>query len=416
MRRAHVELAWKTRAGHRHQVEGLPNEDAVWVTDVHPRFDAILLVADGMGGHPRPREASRAAVEAARAVLTDSRRLPGLGTAEAALAAALRAAQAAVRDLGAGEDRKPPGTTLSAVIVAADILHVAHVGDGSVFLVREGVSRRVAGGEDRRAGNRPAQFLGQREALEPEMVSLELCAGDRLLVCTDGLTRYFGAAGPALTEVLARPSVAVAALAGQLTAHSRPDDYDDDTTVALAEVAGFYEAPDVPAPRPQGVPPAPRPGPWGPLLRITLGVLVVVGLVVGGFWAGRATAPRPTAPPPPEPSPAPPEALRRLPAGNLVLYDELNRRLFVLATRPLPPGEQPARLQGFRVGADGRLEAAGIFRLDAAAQVLTLPDGTPIPVRADYAAGALRVRRPAPAPAAPEVKVRSRPDAGRNAR
>ena len=56
--RARVQLAGKTQAGHRHQVEGLGNEDAVWVTDAHPAFDAILMVADGMGGHPRPREAS----------------------------------------------------------------------------------------------------------------------------------------------------------------------------------------------------------------------------------------------------------------------------------------------------------------------------------------------------------------------
>jgi serine/threonine protein phosphatase PrpC len=411
MRRAQVELASRTQAGHRHQVEGLPNEDAVWVTDVHPRFDALLLVADGMGGHPRPREASRAAVEAARAVLTDSRRSATLASPEAALRAALRAAHLAVRELGAATDRKPPGTTLSAVIVAADLLHVAHVGDGSVFLVREGVGRRIAGGEERRDGNRPAQFLGQEDPLEPEVVARELCAGDRVMVCTDGLTRYFGDESRALTDVLARPGVAVGALAGQLTAHSRPDDYDDDTTVALVEVAGFYEAPDAPpAPaRESQTGRAPRRPSLGP--PVAAGA-ALAALLAGAFWLGRLTAPPPPPPAPtPAPAPAPPAALRKLPAGNLVLYDELNRRLFVLATRPQAPVGGVTRLQAFRVGEGGRLEGAGIFRYDAGRSLLILPDDTSIPVKADLAAGALRVLR-APPPA-PEVKVRSRPGAPR---
>ena len=42
MLRAEVELAWKTQAGHRHHVEGLGNEDAVFVTEEHPFFAPLL--------------------------------------------------------------------------------------------------------------------------------------------------------------------------------------------------------------------------------------------------------------------------------------------------------------------------------------------------------------------------------------
>ena len=75
MARAQVELAWKTQAGHRHQVEGIENEDAVYVSRSHPNFDAVLMVADGMGGHPRPADASSAAVRAAKEFLHDAQRL-----------------------------------------------------------------------------------------------------------------------------------------------------------------------------------------------------------------------------------------------------------------------------------------------------------------------------------------------------
>ncbi|HEU4751458.1 MAG TPA: protein phosphatase 2C domain-containing protein, partial [Armatimonadota bacterium] len=247
MVRAEVQLAWKTQAGHRHNVEGLDNEDAVFVTHQHPLFDAVLMVADGMGGHPRPREASEVAVRTAREHLFDSARLQRAPDPPRLLQDAIRAAHEAVRRLRTGPG-KPPGTTLSVAVVAGGTLYVAHVGDGSVYLMREGRVRGVAGGEDRRAGTRPAQFLGQEDPLELEQRQVELAAGDRLLLCTDGLTRYFREAGPeALERVVGRAGVQVQAIANQLTAHSRPYEYDDDTTVALAEVTGFAAARPVPA-------------------------------------------------------------------------------------------------------------------------------------------------------------------------
>src|SRR5437764_1305261 len=85
------------RGGHRHQVEGLDNEDAVFVTRQHPLFDAVLMVADGMGGHPRPKEASEIAVRVAREVLWDRAQLERAGGIAQAMLAALQAAHAAVR-------------------------------------------------------------------------------------------------------------------------------------------------------------------------------------------------------------------------------------------------------------------------------------------------------------------------------
>jgi len=415
MLRAEVELAWKTQAGHRHQLEGLENEDAVFVTQQHPVLDALLMVADGMGGHPRPREASETAVATAREVLFDPQCLQGELDLPTALADALEAAHEAVRALRIPGRSKQPGTTLSIAALLDGQLFVAHVGDGSVYLMREGQVRAVAGGEDRRAGNRPAQYLGQDADLEPELRRLKVAGGDRLLLCTDGLTRYFNDAGPeALERVLGRDGVRVQAIASQLIAHSRPDEYDDDTTVAVAEVTGLTTAPPrrptTPAPARkaeiQGVPSVPATA-INSLRRGSLLFPVLAGAIAGaallavGFAGGyvvghvQPTAATQTAQSPtgPRPEPASPEELSRLPAGNLVLFDALGGRVFTLATRTGNFGMEPVDLQAFRVGTDGRLAAAGRYRLDPTRGELTDGRGGRYPVTWDEARAALRVVR-----------------------
>src|SRR5688500_9858804 len=177
MARAEVELAWKTQAGHRHQVEGLGNEDAVYVSRTHPQFDAVLMVADGMGGHPRPADASSAAVRAAKEFLHDAQHLRDEKEPLKLLVGALQAAHRAVRRLR-GSETRAPGTTLSLAVLAEGTLHVAHVGDGSVYLMREGQIHPIAGGEELREGNRPAQFLGQERPPEPELRRVTLTQGD----------------------------------------------------------------------------------------------------------------------------------------------------------------------------------------------------------------------------------------------
>ncbi|HTE17503.1 MAG TPA: protein phosphatase 2C domain-containing protein [Armatimonadota bacterium] len=423
MVRADVQLASKTQAGHRHQVEGLANEDAVFVTHQHPVFDAVLMVADGMGGHPRPREASEIAVRTAREFLFDRGQLEKSGDIQRALAGALAAANRAVRSLNAGGGSRPPGTTLSIAVVAEGVLHVAHVGDGSVYLMRDGSARSVAGGEDRRAGNRPAQFLGQAPPLEPEQRQLALSEGDRLLLCTDGLTRYFSEAGAeALEAVLGRGGVEIQAIASQLTAHSRPDDYDDDTTVALAEVTRVREQ----APRataPGGIAPAeqrrrvPAKAAQGGADGVATGdpvepmrvrsssgplgwvvpLLVGAALLAGGFYLGRSMASTPAVTPVVTAAtvhePATPEQLSRLGAGNLILLDTLGGRVFALPTRGGAPGPEPVELRALKVGPSGRLLEAGRFRLDPTSGELTAPGGETYPVELDRSGGTIRVLR-----------------------
>jgi len=408
MLRAEVELAWKTRAGHRHQVEGLENEDAAFTTTEHSVLDALLIVADGMGGHPLPREASNSAVTAARNVLIDPARFTAGADLPSTLLASIQAAQRSVRALQVGRNGKQPGTTLSIVALVDGQFYVAHVGDGSVFLMREGKPLVLAGGEEQRVGNRPSQYLGQDTELQPEMRRVKAVAGDRLLLCTDGLTRYFNDAGQeSLAQVLGRQGVGVQAIANQLVAHSRPDTYDDDTTVAVVEVVSFTTVAARPTP-----PPTPRDGvtsmsnagrsssrrgsvfPHLLMAAVGGGALLALGFV-GGVWfsGGKSDAPRAGMSQGELAKPAAPADLQHLPAGNLVLIDRLGGRVYALATRPNQPSTEPVEFQAYRLGSDRRLSEAGRYTFNPALRELTDAGGRTYPVEWDESQGALRVVR-----------------------
>src|SRR5947199_319732 len=151
MIRATVEVGWKSMSGGRHRTEGRENEDAVLVATDHPALDAVLLVADGMGGHPEPQLAAQTAAACAREYLsrgaTHRASLPDL------LRGAVAFAERGVRELASrATNGKAPGTTLTVAVIAEGALHIAHLGDGSVFLYRDGTARRLAGGEERRVG------------------------------------------------------------------------------------------------------------------------------------------------------------------------------------------------------------------------------------------------------------------------
>jgi len=172
----------------------------------------------------------------------------------AGLAAAVARAQQRVRaaaPAGAPEAVRA-GTTLTAALIAGDRLHLAHVGDSSCWLYRRGLLRRLtevhttaavliaAGVIDhgsaaaRRLGNLLTRYLGMPGPLEPQLCTVRLHAGDRLLLASDGLT---GALPPhALALLLAGPQATAADLAADAVAHGCTDD----VTAVLAAVAADY--------------------------------------------------------------------------------------------------------------------------------------------------------------------------------
>jgi PPM family protein phosphatase len=434
MIRTEVAIGYKSIPGQRHRVEGRENEDVAFVSREHPLFDAVMILADGMGGHPEPRRAAQTAVDAARDYLLARERREEWGSARQepidVLQRAVQHANRRVRQLAAAPERavrsipaaaaggtweKPPGCTMIAAVVVDGRLAVANVGDGSVFLSRDNRLRLLAGGEARRLGSRPEEYLGHADQIEVETAEQPAAPGDRVLLCTDGLTRYLGAGHShsgsdgldRLQQIVGRVSAEPQALASQLTADGRVELYDDDTTVIVAEMGSSREVPDAPPPerpRRREQPPMPltsnppRPRPAAPSWLFALGLFAAVAAGVGiGAW--HPWRPSPDASRPPfQPFAAAPVDLSTLPRGGVLLIQPGTDRLYVLRARPAsaPASDEPVTLSALRVlPGKGVKDTGNSYRLDTGRGRLTDPKGRVYPVTVDSTTGVIEIQQSA---------------------
>jgi protein phosphatase len=204
------------------------NQDAVLAAG------GLVAVADGMGG--AGRTASVLAVEVLRAALAAERTVPSL------LSAFRAAGQAVWRH--AGDDADPTmGATLTAAALAGPELAVVHVGDSRAYLLRDRTLRRLT--EDHTlvadlvrqgrltedaARQHPqrallTRALGTGPDVEPYSVAVTVEPGDRLLLCTDGVTSVLTdeEIAAALRDP-AGPGDVAAGLVRQALAHGGQDD------------------------------------------------------------------------------------------------------------------------------------------------------------------------------------------------
>jgi serine/threonine protein phosphatase PrpC len=177
----------------------------------------LAVVADGMGGHQSGEVASQLAVETLRDFVArahDDRDLTwpfGLDSERSfeanCLNTAIRLANQAVFRAAAGRpDLAGMGTTLVAVLARAGWLHYASVGDSRAYLVQgqnlrqltrddswleAAVSQQLIDVSD--AGSHPfrhvlTKAIGLQEDVEFDVSDERLRDGDRVLLCSDGLT------------------------------------------------------------------------------------------------------------------------------------------------------------------------------------------------------------------------------------
>lgn len=169
------------------------------------------------------------------------------------LVAAVAAAHERVRRLATDGMPVPlrPGTTLTAALVTGRRLRLAHLGDSSCWLLRKGRLRRlteehthaaqlVAAGAvqpgsvaQRRLDGMLTRFAGMPGSACPQLATVRLRAGDRLLVATDGVTRALTV--PALATLLGRPGITAADL---VDAASDAGGRDDATALLAAVPSG----------------------------------------------------------------------------------------------------------------------------------------------------------------------------------
>ena len=178
------------------------NQDAYYI-DPEQRF---CIVADGMGGHAGGEEASRIATEEIQAYLTANWQ-SSQSSQELLVQALWRANEAILQDQQNHPERADMGTTAVVVIFRApESPWCAHVGDSRLYRLRDSqleqitedhtwVARAIKLGDITFEEARIHPFrhvlsrcLGREDLHQVDVQPLDVNVGDRLLLCSDGLT------------------------------------------------------------------------------------------------------------------------------------------------------------------------------------------------------------------------------------
>jgi serine/threonine protein phosphatase PrpC len=147
----------------------------------------LMAVADGVGGGPGGEIAAGAAVDEL-ALRFFSANLAG--AIEERLADAIRDANTAVLRAADASGKPQAASTLVAAVVRGDRAVIANLGDSRAYLVRAGTPRQLTDDHSGDIAHGITRFVGDPRGVQPDIFVEELRAGDRLLLCSDGLTRH----------------------------------------------------------------------------------------------------------------------------------------------------------------------------------------------------------------------------------
>ena len=170
------------------------NEDSLLVQP------PLFVVADGMGGH----QAGEIASEIATQVV--SRRAPQTANAEDLARATVAANRAIIKAAEENRGREGMGTTLTAAVVEGQRIAISQVGDSRAYLLHQNNLQRITrdhslvmelieAGQitEEQARTHPqrsiiTRALGSDPSMLPDIYEVNVSAGDRLLLCSDGLS------------------------------------------------------------------------------------------------------------------------------------------------------------------------------------------------------------------------------------
>ena len=165
----------------------------------------FFIVADGMGGHAGGQEASKLATEAIQAHL-DEHWQSQVASEELIEQAFYKANQSILQDQQNHPERPDMGTTAVVFMFRQGQSWCAHVGDSRLYRLRSSTLEQIT--EDHtwvaramKAGDLTpdqarthqwrhvlSQCLGRKDLQQVDVQLMDVQPGDRLLLCTDGLT------------------------------------------------------------------------------------------------------------------------------------------------------------------------------------------------------------------------------------
>ncbi len=179
------------------------NQDFVYASEQPVgNLSNLMIVADGMGGHKAGDVASRYAVEAVIEYLQmakETRPVPLLSDA------IHYANDQVLKKASTDADLEGMGTTVVAASIQNGYLYVANVGDSRLYLIDQEISQitrdhslveeMIRMGELKRKDARShpdknviTRAVGVGEPIQIDFFDVKLEEGDRVLLCSDGLT------------------------------------------------------------------------------------------------------------------------------------------------------------------------------------------------------------------------------------
>ena len=205
----------------------------------------LFMVSDGMGGHAAGEVASSIAVE------TVGEQAPGTAD-DVLLGASVEAANMAVIEAAEQGIGKPGmGCTATAVLIEKNKMAVAHVGDSRAYVLRQGTlvrvthdhsyveelvdSGQITADEARTHPSRSiiTRALGSDPDMYADHFSLEVNDGDRIILCSDGLSSMIS---DAEIESLAVSSVTPQQAADNLVSAALTAGGADNVTVVVIDI------------------------------------------------------------------------------------------------------------------------------------------------------------------------------------
>ena len=220
----------------------------------------LFVVADGMGGHAGGDVASAIAL---KRVMEADRQFASAADAEFALQSALSAANTMLAEtVFEHPELTGMGTTVSAILRSGSQIAIAHIGDSRIYLLRDGtlkqitadhtfVQRLVDSGRitPEEAAVHPRRsvlmrVLGDVDAApEIDTTVFDVLAGDRWLLCSDGLSSYVS--DDKIAQAL-KSHPAVKDAADRLVKESLDQGAPDNVTVVIVDIDESGESASVP--------------------------------------------------------------------------------------------------------------------------------------------------------------------------